>query len=321
MSSSRLFVGIDIGGTKVAAAAISPAGAILGRAQAATAGLATRGAFVAGLAALAHEALAAAGCGGDRPLGVGIGCTGPVDPTRGTVHNPYTLPLPDGSDLVSPLRAALQAPVVLENDADAAALGESWLGAGAGRELVVCITLGTGIGVGVVRRGRIVRGAGGAHPEAGHLALDPAGPPCYCGVRGCWEALAAGPAIARTGQEAARGAGGGALLQLAGGRPEAVTAELVFQAARAGDPVAGEVVARAARANALGVFNLLHTLAPDAIILGGGMVRHYDLFEPAIRTALAPVTMAPVTGLLIAPARLGQDAGLLGAARAAAGES
>ncbi len=314
--SDRPLIGIDIGGTKIAAAAITPQGRILGRAQDPTTPYHTCEAFAGALVRLVQAVLAAAGAVG--PAGIGIGCTGPVDPHRGTVHNPYTLPIPDGSDIVSPLRNAFGVPVALENDADAAALGEHWLGAGAGRELVVCLTFGTGVGGGIVHGGQVVRGAAGVHPEFGHQVLDPAGPECYCGARGCWEALASGTAIGKAGQEAARTGRSARLLALAGGQAEAVSAELVFRAARAGDQAAACIVAGAVEATANGLFNVVHFLGPDAVVFGGGVMQHYDLFEPALRRALARCILMPVPDVLLAPARLGADAGLLGAARAVA---
>ena len=301
----------------MAAAAITPSGHILGRAQGLTAPHDSGPAFTKALASLVHQALTAEPAGQELAA-IGIGCTGPVDPTRGTVHNPYTLPIPDGSDIVTPLRQTFGVPVVLENDADAAALGEHWLGAGAGRELVVCVTVGTGIGAGIVHRGRIARGAAGVHPEIGHQVVDPTGPECYCGARGCWEALASGTAIGQAGQAAASNGQSPALLALADGQAEAVAAEMVFRAARAGDAAAERIVAHAIEATATALFNLVHFLGPDAIILGGGVMQHYDLFEPALQEALRRCILMPVPGVLLAPARLGADAGVLGAARAAA---
>lgn len=315
--SDPITLGIDIGGTKIAAAALTLDGCIRGRAQAPTPALPTScAAFTATLIALIEETLASGGGPGARLAGIGIGCTGPVDPVRGTVHNPYTLPIPDGSDIVTPLHERFAVPVALENDADAAALGEHWLGAGAGHELVVCITFGTGVGGGIIRHGQIVRGAAGVHPEFGHQVVDPAGPECYCGMRGCWEALASGTAIGKAGQEAVASGRSPAMLALAGGQAGAVSAEIVFSAARAGDRAAEEIIARTTRAIATGVFNVLHFLGPDAIILGGGVMQHFALFEPAIRQVLAQAVLMPVPGLVLAPATLGPDAGLLGAARA-----
>ncbi len=315
---NRVLIGIDVGGTKVATAAITLDGHILGRSQGVTAACSSYSEFVEMLVCLVEEVYRAAGLDRARIAGIGIGSPGPINPELGTVHNPYTLPLPDGSDIVTPLRRHFDVPVVLEGDAFCAALGECWLGAAVGRELVACVTIGTGIGCGIVRRGRVLRGARGVYPEIGHHAVDPAGPQCYCGARGCWEILASGTAISLAGQGAARSAHGSALLQLAGGKAENVTSELVFQAARSGDHAAAGIVAGAVRATAIGVFNLVHFLAPDAIVLGGGVMRHYDLFEPAIREALSRITVVPQAGLVLAKAQLGQDAGLLGAARAVA---
>jgi len=316
--SEQPLIGIDIGGTKIAVAAITSSGRILGCAQAPVCEQSSLAAFNDTLITLVRRALAEGGLPGEKPAAIGIGCTGPVDPAQGTVSNPYTLPLPMDSDITTPLRKAFDAPVLLENDAFAAALGEAWLGAARGRELAVCVTFGTGIGCGVVRAGRLQHGARGHFPEIGHQILDPTGPPCYCGASGCWESLASGTAIGQAGQRAAQGPGGEALLALAGGRAEAVDARLVFQAARSGDPVACHIVERAVRATAAGVHNLVHAFAPDAIVLGGGMMCHYDLFEPAARAAIARITIVPVDGLLIAPAELGANAGLYGAARLAA---
>ncbi|MDI7277245.1 MAG: ROK family protein [Anaerolineae bacterium] len=318
LSPRRVLVGVDIGGTKIAVAVVTPEGRILGRSQAATADCASYDAFVGALIALVERALGEAGCGESALAGIGMGCPGPLDPVRGTVHDPYTLPLPDGADIVSPLRRRFGVPAVLEVDTFAAALGEHWLGAGAGRALIACVMIGTGIGCGIVRDGRIARGAGGAYPEIGHHAIDPAGPPCYCGARGCWEALASGTAIGQAGQQAAASGDGVRMLALAGGRAEGITSGVVFQAAREGDEDAGRIVERAVQATAIGVHNIVHFLAPDAIIFGGGVMRHYDLFAPAIEQALARITIMPRRGLFVGRARLGPDAGILGAARAVA---
>ncbi|MGQ9682657.1 MAG: ROK family protein [Anaerolineae bacterium] len=310
---SKPLIGIDLGGTKTAVAAITPDGQILARTQLPTGGHGSPEAFMAALVARVREVLA-----GAEPAAIGIGASGPLDLARGTIHNPYTLPLPDGADIVTPFHETFNVPVALENDADAAALGEHWRGAAQGYEFAVCLTFGTGVGGGIVVQGRVFRGAGGVHPEIGHMPVDPSGPQCYCGVRGCLEAVASGTAIGQAGQEAAQGRSGAALLSLAGGRAEAVRAEHVFAAARAGDATSGQIIARAVRATADAVFGLVHTLAPDAMILGGGVMRHYDLFEPAVRDALKRCILVPGSGVHLAPAQLGNDAGVLGAARAAA---
>jgi glucokinase len=300
-----IVLGIDIGGTKIAAAAVTPQGEIVSRATMPT--QAERG-FPDGLRrieALLDEILAAAP-EQVAPAGIGIGCPGPLDPLRGTIDNPYTLPTWDGVNIVAPLRARWGVPVRLENDADAAAMGEVWLGAGRGGRTVVMITVGTGIGGALIVDGRIYRGVAGAHPEIGHLRIDAAGPECYCGLRGCWEAVAAGPAIEAD-----------ARAHMPDRPPASVTAPAVVAWARAGDPAARAVVDRAAQATAVGVFVVLNLYMPDVVVLGGGVMEAYDLFEPAILDLVARNTMAPVERIAVRKAALGNDAGILGAARIA----
>lgn len=301
-----ILVGIDIGGTKIAAAAVTTAGELLSRASMPTE--AERG-FEDGLqriTVLVRRVLDEAHVGLADLRAIGIGCAGPVDPVAGTIDNPYTLPTWDGVNIVAPLHATYGIPVALENDADAAAMGEYWLGAGRGGRVVVMVTVGTGVGGGAIIEGRIYRGTGGAHPEIGHLALDPEGPACYCGICGCWESIASGPAMA---EAAAR--------QMPGEAAGPMTGERVVSLARSGDPVARSIVERAAQATARGVFSLINLYLPDIVVLGGGVMDAYDLFEPAILALAARDTMAPVDRIAIRKAVLGNDAGLLGAARIA----
>jgi glucokinase len=299
-------IGMDIGGTKIAAAVVNARGQILSRRTMPT--QADRG-FDDGLrrmTALIDAALDEAALPRSALSAIGIGCSGPVDPIGGTIDNPYTLPTWDGVNIVQPLRASFGVPIALENDADAAAMGEVWLGAGQGGRVVVMVTVGTGIGGGVIIDGRIYRGVAGTHPEIGHHCIDLSGPECYCGVRGCWEVLASGSAMAAAARE-----------RMPDRPPESISGATVVAAARGGDPLAQEIVNRAARATAVGVFNLLNLYAPDIVVLGGGVMEAFDLFEPAIRSVVACNTMAPIAKIAIRKAQLGSDAGLIGAARIA----
>jgi glucokinase len=303
MADRRIVVGMDIGGSKIAAAVVSEQGEILSRESIATQaergfedGLRRIEALLARLLARAPGKLAA----------IGIGCAGPVDPVRGTIDNPYTLPTWDDVNIVAPLRERFGVPVALENDADVAAMGEVWLGAGRGGRIVVMVTIGTGIGGAVILDGQIYRGIDGAHPEIGHQCLDPTGPPCYCGARGCWESLASGTAIA----SAARA-------RMPAGVDASIDGAGVIRQARRGDPIAADIVACAAQATARAVFNLVNLYVPEIVVLGGGVMDAYDLFEPALRETLARDTMAPIAAIRIQRAALGNDAGIMGAARIA----
>jgi glucokinase len=301
-----IVVGIDIGGTKIAVAAVTAQGQILSRQVIPTEAARGFDNALRRTVALVDHMLAQTGKGREALRAIGIGCAGPVDPLAGTIDNPYTLPTWDGVNIVEPLQAEYGVPVALENDADAAAMGEYWLGAGQGGRVMVMITIGTGVGGAVVLEGQIYRGIDGTHPEIGHLGVDPAGPGCYCGMRGCWESLATGPAMAAAACE-----------QMPDRDPLSITGVTVVADARAGDPVAQAIVARAAQATARGIFTLINLYVPDVVVLGGGVMDAYDLFEPAIRELVAQNTMAPVDRIAIRKAALGNDAGVLGAARIA----
>ena len=184
---------IDIGGTKIAAGGVDRQGKLLARRVCPTAPERGWEDAVARMIAMLREAQEEAG---EKIEGIGIGSTGPVDPLTGTVENAELLPGWRGAPLVDRLGKALGVTAAMENDADSAALAESVWGLGRGAQCFVYVTISTGIGAGIVQGGRLFRGAAGAHPELGHTVLDSTGGPrCYCGLTGCWEALASGPAM------------------------------------------------------------------------------------------------------------------------------
>ena len=241
--------------------------------------------------------------------------------------------LPDWIEVpvVARLTRHFGVPACLENDADAAALGEYWAGAAkptSESPAVRClyaITVGTGIGTACIIDGQVYRGANGFHPEGGHQIVDPSGPQCYCGGKGCWESWSSGTAIGRAAREAIQATGvilepgkpEGLLLRLAGGEVEGVDAAMVAEAARQGDLLACQVMARAAEAFATGVFNILMLFQPEMIVLSGGVMRSLDLFMPAIdRVIQAADVYIPARQVRILPAQLGYYAGIYGAAYA-----
>ena len=296
-------VGIDIGGTKVAVATVTGTGEILR--QAAIPTDSGRG-FSSGVARITEtvtRVVTDTGWSVGDLDGIGIGCAGPVDPARGTIHNPHTLPGWMDGDIVSPLREAFGCPVVLENDADMALLGECWMGAGRGFDPVVMLTFGTGIGGAAARGGALLRGVAGEHPELGHVPVDPRGPRCYCGASGCFESLASGTALG----VAARAAGMSDAADLLG-------------RARSGDGVAQRIRADVLAATASAAWTILHALLPERLILGGGMMdEHYETFAGAVQGAIDRATLVPAHRITVARAELGGRAGMVGAASAAMG--
>ena len=302
---SRLALGVDIGGTKIAIGAVDAAGAVHTRRTIPTDVEAGFDAALAKLTRAIDETLAEAGFGAGELAGIGLGCPGPFDEASGRIENSYTLPGWEGHDIVSPLAARYAAPVRLVNDADAALLGEALAGAARGARVAVMLTVGTGIGGAALIDGAILRGAAGAHPEIGHLVVDPAGPDCYCGGRGCLEAIAAGPALARAGAEFGH-----------------ADAEAVFAAAAAGDASATAIVERSADAMETAVWSLVHGFLPEVLIFGGGIgERHYSLYRGAAERALARAVLAPAGAVRVVKAALGNDAGMVGAAALMLGDA
>ncbi len=206
--------------------------------------------------------------------------------------------------------------VYVDNDATCAAAAEWLNGAGVGTTDMVLVTLGTGIGGGLVSGGRLQRGRHGFAGEYGHMVVDPNGPPCPCGRRGCWERYASGSGLARLAREAATGARVNRVLELAGGDPEQVRGEMVQRAARDGDPGALEVIDSFGRWVALGLVNLTHILDPQMFVLGGGLAAGSDLYIEPITRWFRELIYQPEHRRLpdIAFTKWGEMAGAVGAA-------
>ena len=316
IGSGDLFVGIDLGGTLVRAGLLNHLGQLLEwqsmpieAHQGPQAGLERIRRLIDQLVSKTDRKDLRA---------VGIGSTGPLDRERGSIQNPYTLPGWEDVPVSGPLSQAYGLPVILENDADSAALGEYWQGAGRGVERLYMITIGTGVGTSLIYRGAVYRGTQDAHPEGGHMLSDIHGPACYCGAHGCLESLVAGPAITRRARQLAAQQPTGQLLTLAGGDPHQVDARLLMQAARAGDLASQGLVRQIASEIASGLLNISILYLPDVIALGGGVFENLDLFQPAIQAAFQfEKAVGPIDQVKILPAQLGKRAGVYGAAYAA----
>ena len=254
------------------------------------------------------------------PAGLGVGVAGQVTAAAGVVRfapnlNWREVPLQDR------LNQALGLPVVVTNDVRAATWGEWLHGAGQGAEDLICLFIGTGIGGGVVSGGRMLEGCTNTAGELGHLTTDLNGPRCTCGHRGCLEALAGGWAIARRAREAIRDApaAGQAFLQAAGLKepvaPEDVNAGVVAAAARAQDPLARLLVDEVARALVAGTVGLVNAFNPCRLILGGGVMQGLPELLDRIDTGIRRFALTAATeGLQVLPAKLHNDAGVVGAA-------
>jgi glucokinase len=305
--NARRAVGIDVGGTKIAALRLASDGSVE------TAAVFPTPATDQEAALPAIEAAAAAVID-DDVAAIGIGMAGLVDVRTGVLLMTPNLTwrnLP----LADPVRATFGVPVTVDNDATAAAWAESRLGASHGYERSLFVGVGTGIGGGIVAGGRIVRGAHGLAGEIGHVIVEPSGPLCGCGNRGCWEQVGSGLAIARAGARAIEDHPKGAIARLAAGDPRRVTGELVTEAARAGDDVALGIFAEVGRRLGEGVAGLVNILDPEIVVIGGGASEAGEVLLAPLRAAF----VASVEGADVRPhvpivrASLGNDAGAIGA--------
>lgn len=284
-------IGIDIGGTKISVAAVDVFGSIRSQFSFPTDPYACFVPAIEKMSAGIVDLAQRAGWRLDELCGIGIGCTGPVDPKRGTVHNPFTLPTWDDCNLIDSFKKRFEIPIRLVNDADAAALGEFQFGSGKGADPMVMLTFGTGIGFAAIRAGRIVRGVHGAHPEMGHVPILPNGPKCYCGIQGCLESLASGTAI-----------------ELAGRDFGLTSTRAVFDAAQFGNADALDIVDRALSAAATAAWTILHTYLPQKIVLDGGIMQdHFEIFASALRQSIENAVLIPKGEVEVLKAELGVE--------------
>jgi len=293
---------VDIGGTKIAAGIVNDAGKVLAKRETPTEKARS---YRDGLSHIVRMLGEAAEQADTELSGIGIGSTGWVYPFTGEFGDVDFLPGWKGSNPVNDLAREFGVRVALENDGDAAALGEAVWGAGKGKSWLIYVTVGTGIGGGIILEGRLYRGADKAHPEVGHHVIDASGPQCTCGFRGCWEALATGPALA---------AWFNAKAQAADPQARALTAKEIFQCARQGHPLACEAVARETYYLGLGLANLINLFVPERIVLGGSIMKSMRLED--LRKVIAQgCRFVPFEKTELALASLGDDANLIGAAQ------
>ncbi|WP_169085727.1 ROK family protein [Paenibacillus sp. PL91] len=302
-------VGIDLGGTKIAAALFDSNGTLLNREQIETAGARTAEEVVRRMSGMIRSVAEG------RPLiGVGLASPGAVNSREGIVINGTNLPEWNNVPLKRWMEAALGTQVQVVNDANAAAWGEYVRGAGKGAENMVYVTFSTGIGAGIVMDGKLLLGTHSFAGELGHNMIDPSGPVCSCGRYGCWEVFASGTAIRDTALKYMENRSS-LISELASASGDKVTSQHVFQAMKLNDPVAVEVIDRTIHYMAQGLANAVHTFNPDRIVIGGGVSKAGELLFPALRKKTEELVMAPYRGTYsIMPAGLKDDVGLIGAA-------
>jgi glucokinase len=302
-------IGLDVGGTSCKGALVTPDGVLLERHEVRTETQAATKTIID----VAEHLFGRAMTLDLAPVGFGIGVAGFVDFASGSVTFSPNL-VYDDPDIAAALSARFAEPVVVDNDANAAVWGERSFGAARGHDDVALLTLGTGIGSGFIVDGRLLRGSSGAGAEFGHVVVDPTGPDCPCGLKGCLERFASGGAIGAWGREEAAQRPGTKIAEVAGG-PELITGEHVSRAAAFGDETALAILRRAGRFLGIGLANLVNVFDPEIIVLAGSATEAGEPFLGVARDELARRLAAQRRR----PARLdisslGDDMGILGAA-------
>ena len=308
-SGGKLYLGIDIGGTNIKIATVGAFGRVLARGIIDTSPrLGPEDAFRRISAALGTVAR------GRRVSAAGIGCAGLIDPVRGIIRSSPNLRGWENRPLARIARRALGVHTLIDNDATTAAWGEYRCGAHRGCRNLIFITLGTGVGGGIIVDGRVVRGAGNYGGEVGHITVDPNGPRCRCGNRGCLEAFVGAYGLARRAREQLRERRSRYLTRwLSERRP--LTPLLLAEAAVRGDTVAKLVFREAGEALGTAVASLINVFNPDAIVIGGGVSASFDLLSPhVLRTVRRRAFAEPAAMVRIERSCLGNDATVVGAA-------
>ena len=309
-------MGVDIGGTKMLAAIFDADGKMVANMKQPT--LAEQGvkAVIERLEGLIEDLIKKNDLEPSGLCGIGIACAGGIDTGRGMVATPSPN-LPDWLDV--PLRDIIQdkfkVKTCIINDASAAALGEHRFGGGRGTKNLVMLTVGTGIGGGIIVEGKVYLGAVGAAGEFGHMTIDAAGPKCGCGNSGCLEMLASGRAVEREAIKRIKEGQDSIILAMSGNNMGNVTAEMVGKAAKKGDKVANEVIRLAAYYLGIGMVNVVNIFNPEMIIIGGGMAELGErLIGTGRRMVIERAFSVSARAVQIVPAELGNEAGVYGAA-------
>ena len=308
-------VAVDMGGTKIAAALVSNSGKILHRERALTLAAAGPSAVMERLFGVIGTVLDQTNLKPTDIGGICIAAAGPIDMSKGMITNAPNLPGWDAIPLREIIKDRFKVDSYLLNDAKAAAVGEHEFGAGKGIDNLLCVTLGTGIGGGIIISGRLYLGQSGAAGEVGHMTIDVNGPRCVCGNVGCWELFASGTAMER---EAAKRLNSGELSSLQPlfkGAAGTVKAEQIAEAAQNGDSLASSVIEWSANYLGTGLVSLVNIFNPEMIVMGGGLSKIGDrLLQPAINLVRQRAFPLLAQAVRILPSTIDDDAAVLGAA-------
>lgn len=313
-TDNDLVIAADLGGTNLRAATVDRLGRIQERTKQTTPKAAKSHEIVRAIVAAARECEKRSADRGAQIRAVSVVVPGTVQVENGVVMKAPNVPCLDGFRLAAALQSELQWPAVLENDANAAAVGEMWKGAGRGRKTIIMITLGTGVGGGIILDGKLWRGIDGSAGEIGHIGVEPfGGVACTCGSQGCLEVYASATAIVRMTREAVPRYPDSPLHA-----SDDLTAARVYESGLKGDELALEVFRRMGIYLGVGIGSLVNVFNPETVVIGGGVADGWDMFISHVREQVsARAFPIPARRAQVVRAECGDDAGLLGAAHIA----
>ncbi len=314
-SKARPVLAIDLGGTKIIAALVSPDGRMIARERSATQAAEGPSAVIDRLFSAIDHILKWNKLGLSDLHGISLAAAGSMDLDAGVITLSPNLPGWRDIPLMAIVHDKYRIDTFLLNDASAAALGEHRFGVGKGTKDLILLTLGTGIGGGIIINGELYNGICGSGGEIGHMTIDVNGPRCPCGNTGCLEVLASGTAISRDAIGRVTRGEKSSLVEMVGGKVDDISAEKVGSAARAGDRLSLDVIATAAAYLGVGLVNLTNIFNPEMVVLGGGVAKLGDLLlEPARRLVRERAFPLSAKTVRVVTTKLGNDAGVYGAA-------
>jgi glucokinase len=313
------YLGIDLGGTNISAGIVNEKGELIAKTSTPTMNGRADADILDDMAMVCERLIEEQKLEKKDIKSVGIGMPGTVDRKRGVLKYANNINFKK-LNVVKEMKSRLDLPVYIENDANCAAIGETHCGASSGYRNVIYITIGTGVGAGIIVDGKIYQGSFGGGGEAGHMVIVANGEMCTCGRKGCWEAYASASALAREGRMAAAKYPNCKIYELSDGNIKLVTAKMVFDAADRGDEIANKIIDDFIEYVAIGIVNLINIFQPEAVVLGGGLcAQGIRLTEPIKKIASSRVYGGECK-TKICVASLGNDAGIVGAAMLGRGD-
>lgn len=309
----KFSIGVDLGGTNIKVGLVNEEGRILEQASIPTMASEGPDPVIGRIVRLVGEVR---GKVSGSMMGVGVGSPGPLDPADGVIYTTPNMPGWENYPMKKKLEEKTRMPVIVENDANCAALAEYWRGAGRGSHTMILLTLGTGIGGGIVRDGKLVNGEHVAAGEIGHMVINFDGPKCGCGNHGCLEAYTGAAGIVRRAWDLLEKPGTVSQLRgMCGNDRNNLTPAMISAAAEKGDGVALSMIRETGRLLGVGVTSLVNIFAPEVVILGGGVAAAGEVLFASVREEVRRRAMPPCNERVkIVPAAMGNSAGIVGAA-------